>query len=219
MHIAAGNDAHDVVGLLIDRGADVWTRSDQGLAPVDYAISKNARNAAKLLLNSSTHLTLLHVAAADNDHEQVKLLLEFGADVNAKNKDGWTPLHDAAAPNAVRVAQLLISHGADVNARGKNGRTPLHQAARGYAAEAARLLIDRGADVNATNKNGWTPLHDAAWGAIAVARLLIDRGADVKRDEQGRLDAAPPSGAVGHCRSSATADRPRRGRERDEQER
>ena len=44
------------------------------------------------------------------------LLIANGADVNAKNKFGWTPLHHAAEYDHKELAELLIAKGADVNA-------------------------------------------------------------------------------------------------------
>jgi len=208
LHIAAGNDAHEMVQLLIERGAYVWARSDRGLVPVDYAISKNAGNAAMLLVNKVfegrpiprynrvsgglslsryARITLLHLAAWNNEHELVKLLLEFGADVNAKNIRGWMPLHIAVQENAAEAARLLIEHGASVNAKDEDGLTPLHGAAGQNAVGVAQLLVARGADVNAKSKNGRMPLHTAVLeNAAEAARLLIEHGASVNaKDENG----------------------------------
>ena len=44
------------------------------------------------------------------------VLMAEGADVNTKDKDGWTPSHIAAIISSKEVAELLISKGADVNA-------------------------------------------------------------------------------------------------------
>ena len=66
----------------------------------------------------------MHRAAYRVHKEIAELLIAEGADVNAKNVDGWTPLHSAAAGRK-EIAELLIANGADVNAKDDKGRTPL----------------------------------------------------------------------------------------------
>ncbi|HCR38575.1 MAG TPA: hypothetical protein DIV80_03745 [Synergistaceae bacterium] len=52
------------------------------------------------------------------DHLDIaRTLIEAGADVNAKDIQGWTPLHEAAEAGRTDIVQLLLDHGADVNAR------------------------------------------------------------------------------------------------------
>jgi serine/threonine-protein phosphatase 6 regulatory ankyrin repeat subunit A len=83
-------------------------------------------------------------------------------DVNAKDKDGFTPLHHTAWEGHKEVAELLIAAGADVNAKDFTlGRTLLHIAAREGHKEIVELLIAKGADVNAMDKDGNTPLDSA----------------------------------------------------------
>jgi ankyrin repeat protein len=85
--------------------------------------------------------TPLHWAAWGGHEAVVQLLMDSGADVNAKTEDGWTALHQAARGGHEAVIRLLIAGGADVNAKTEDGRTALHQAAyRGY--EAGGALID-----------------------------------------------------------------------------
>ena len=69
--------------------------------------------------------TPLHYAVRHGHKEIAELLIEKGANVNAKNKYRTTPLHRAAAWDHKEVAELLIAEGADVNARDNGGRTPL----------------------------------------------------------------------------------------------
>jgi ankyrin repeat protein len=90
-----------------------------------------------------------------------KLLLEHGADVNAKTPDGDTPLHYAAMHRNYEVVPLLISFGAKINAKGKGDWTPLHWAAMGTSLELVEILLAEGADINAKDKLGETPLDVA----------------------------------------------------------
>ena len=67
----------------------------------------------------------LHYAVVGGHKEVAELLISKGADVNAKDKDGWTPLHEATMGGHKEVAELLIVKGADVNAKDEGGNTPL----------------------------------------------------------------------------------------------
>jgi ankyrin repeat protein len=69
-----------------------------------------------------------------------RLLLEKGADVNAKTHDGHTALQLAAAKGHETVARLLLEKGADVNAETHDGDTALRLAARKGHKTVARLL-------------------------------------------------------------------------------
>ena len=103
---------------------------------------------------------------------KIKRLIDSGADVGAKDNDGFTPLHLA---DSVELAKLLIDSGADVRAKNKWGYTPLHWAIRKNKIEIAKLLIDSGADVGAKDDDGQTPLHEAK--SQEMKTLLKEHGA------------------------------------------
>jgi ankyrin repeat protein len=71
------------------------------------------------------------------------LLLERGADVNAKNTKALTPLHAAAMAGDKEMVALLIANGADINARSEDGWTPLHLASQKQHPEVVELLKSR----------------------------------------------------------------------------
>ncbi len=108
--------------------------------------------------------TPLHVAADwpgyfPNGPQVVRMLIEAGADPNARSPGDETPLHWAASSDDSEVADALIDGGADVNAPDGSIGTPLANAV-GYGCwHVARLLVDRGARV------------DEAWQAAAVGML------------------------------------------------
>lgn len=71
--------------------------------------------------------TPLHFASGYNHPEVVKLLLEKGADIHAKDKGGLVPLHNACSYGHYEVAELLIRYGANVNATDLWKYSPLHE--------------------------------------------------------------------------------------------
>jgi ankyrin repeat protein len=102
----------------------------------------------------------LHFAAAANDLETGKLLLQAGADPNQFGANGIAPLHVAAAFGNTGFCTLLLDHGADVNLQpvgGSFGNTALHWAAHRGSAETVKLLLARGADTKALNTYRSTP--------------------------------------------------------------
>lgn len=109
----------------------------------------------------------------------VKLLLKYGADVNATSRYGWTALMSAAAYNiGTKIAEVLLQNNADVNAKDNRGWTALMVAASNGHTETAELLIKYGADVNAKDNDGWTALMMAARnGYTAISNLLRRYGA------------------------------------------
>ena len=66
----------------------------------------------------------VHAAAAVRNHSMMKLLLERGANPNAKQSLDYTPLHTAAGRGDMEMARLLLAHGAERNAKGSDGKTP-----------------------------------------------------------------------------------------------
>ena len=78
---------------------------------------------------------------AINGHaDAVRALIEKGANINAKDSDGWTPLMQAAYYGYANVVQVLIERGADVNARDRSGETALNKAEAHHKAEIVSIL-------------------------------------------------------------------------------
>ena len=160
---------------------------DPKLKALIAAVRRQKAGAAKELLRDDPELvkgrdhsdsTPLHHAAGFGDLETMKLLLDNGADVNAKNRLEGTPLHWAVRSD--EKTRLLLEHGAEINSKTQNGSTPLYLASRRRDSHSVlRLLLDRGADPNIATMNGRTPLMAAARdGDVPAMKLLLAKNAD-----------------------------------------
>jgi len=113
-------------------------------------------------------------AAQRGDVEEVRALLQRGADANGAQPDGLTALHWAAMNNDLEIIELVLYAGATVRPLTRlGGYTPLHLAARNGNAEAISQLLEAGANPNRFTTTGVTATHFAAQAnsALAIAAL------------------------------------------------
>ena len=90
-------------------------------------------------------------------------LIERGASVNDKDRDGSTPLHFTCLSGHTATVVALIERGASVNEKNQSGETPLHRACYSSHSATAIVLLENGA-VGLNNRSGWygnTPLYPA----------------------------------------------------------
>ena len=175
--------------MLIEKGADVNVKDDDGMTPLSIAVWLAHKEDVHFLLENGADVnakdsdgrTPLTHATANGHAEITKFLIEKGADVNAEDSGGSTPLMYATGNGHSEIAKLLIEKGADVNAKdARYSRTPLMHAAWFCNAEIVKLLIEKSADVNAKTSSAWTPLMYAAMSdRTENVKLLIEKGADV----------------------------------------
>lgn len=139
-------------------------------------------------------------AAEKRDFDEVRTLIEQGADVNAAQADGMTALHWAVYHDAPEAAKLLVEAGADVEVTNRYGVAPLSLACQNGNRELVELLLAAGADPNSSLPGGETALMTAArTGRLAPVELLIARGADVNAQEHKKQTALMWAAADGHA--------------------
>lgn len=117
---------------------------------VEIALAAGARTGDR----DRSGATALHAAVSQGYTEIVRLLVEGGADIFARDRDGNSPLSLAMAAGTDALGALVTA--ANVNSRDLLGNRPLHYAAQAGNAAAAEFLLNLGADRGARNSAGDT---------------------------------------------------------------
>lgn len=144
---------------------------------------------ADLEARSEGYMTPLMATAASGPLENVRTLLELGANPRATDYQGGTALHHAVVrmDSAAEVTRLLLAAGIDVDARLADGITPLMQAAGFGTSDTVTALIEVGAGLDFQDGHGKTALMNAArYGDPESILALLDAGAKTGlRDSDG----------------------------------
>lgn len=130
------------------RGALFINDMDEFAKNVDLIIDTNEVNREKQ--------SLAFTSIAKENLFALKLLADRGADLNIKDRGGWSLLHLAASFRNFEICSFLIEHGADVNAKDGFGCNVIFRAAfssRGEG-EIIKLLLAAGADPTIKNNHG-----------------------------------------------------------------
>lgn len=130
---------------------------------------------------------------------ELRLQLDWGADVHVRNEDRQTPLLLAVRRGHKDMVRLLLDHGADIEVSDKDGYTALLLAVQHGHKELVRLLLKREAEIEATDEQGQTALIIAAsLGYDAIVRLLLKEGADTETADDDGNTASRLAGKGGH---------------------
>ena len=178
LHRAAACGTEEMIQHLVNRGADVCAVNKRGQTPLHVSLVHHRSNfllklkpdlqKADIYGNTSLHLAIYRPRTSSmfNDPstfpiDDIRILLNAGADIRSRDNQGNTPLHIAAAEVRCDIAELLIKEGSGVNARNVQGRTCLHMASCSGAQDIVQMLVAHGAEVNVEDERGCTPLHNA----------------------------------------------------------
>jgi len=163
--IYLGDEA--IIKLLLDAGAPVNPATTILWPPLWDACSSHNIPLMNMLLKSGAPVDgkdsrgATYLAFGFSDDRVMKVLLDAGANPNARDEGGATPLMHAATFGEEEAAKILIRYGADVNLKDNKGETALMYAASGLYVDTISELLAAGADVHARNLEGKTALDIA----------------------------------------------------------
>ncbi|KAK2744290.1 hypothetical protein FQN57_004375 [Myotisia sp. PD_48] len=199
--------SEEMVKLLLSHGADVHAVNDEGMTALAVAARKELHTISDILLKAGSEINPSDrkkvpwspylLAAWVGNVKLMQTYINWGANTNATNHEGWNALHIAARQNHIEVIRFVIGQKTPLSIHStiNDKRTALHIAARYKNLEIARLLISSGVDLHHKNKHGYTALHSAAEdGDEAMITLLLNSGCDIHA--KGHDDWTPLSLAV-----------------------
>ena len=210
LHYACEHGHVEVAGALIRNGADINARRYPGETVLmaacaarrgTYGVQRPDLDTARLILKSGADVNLgsrclgtALLRAADCNHvDVVRLLLEFGAEVDRRDGSGRTPLIAACREGEEghdEVVRVLLDAGADVDASEETGRRALYYACCEGHTSTARLLLDRGADVSAgTGRDPFRPVFRAIRDRDEDKRKIGEALLATMRARTARLEA------------------------------
>ncbi|UOG61856.1 ankyrin repeat domain-containing protein [Leptospira noguchii] len=168
IHIAVKEERIDIVDLLLEYGADINSKNQEGYSPL-YKIPWKRKEGFSLL----------------------QLLQQKGADLKCLTNSGISLLHYAALQDNVPILEYLFQNGLELDLQSGHGDTPLHWTVHYHCIESARYLLNQGAKINLQNENGNTVLHEAALRDYdKLIFLFLEFGADPEvKNKEGKTAA------------------------------
>lgn len=174
----------------LNKGAKINFTDEYGKSALIYVVEKNDLNLVKLLVDRGANINLIPnlnfgmpaiITSAKYGYFPIsKYLIEKKANLNVRNKFGFSPLHFAALYNDTLLLEELLNNGANYNDTTNNGETPLLIAAYNGSLQALNYLINVGVDINTSDKYGFTPLMvSCQFGHIDIVYSLIQNWAVV----------------------------------------
>ncbi len=186
LSLAIERKLDDEVVFYAKNGADIFAEDREGNTPLTQALDSSTINMLKTLITSENVLskdsagnTPLHYAIMrDSPAAYIQYLVETGADVNARNKNGDSVLYLTVQKNNRDAGSLLLDRNADIFATNTQNYSPLRLALTNGGELMDWVITSQ--TLNTTDGSGNTPLHYAAeWQLNDAIIALIEKGAKI----------------------------------------
>ena len=201
LYRAAHAGFFDIVCFLIGEGADVNTRNgyNGGVGhPILFdVISNGHEKMARLLLEYGAKMegfgqtTALHVASSHPKRSLVRLVLDYGAHINAKDDLNQTPLYIASVGGFASIVELLLEEGARTDIVISGGQSALYKTGGHGRDDIVDLLLRYGADpAVGRGRFGETALYKVAWyNELEIMEILLNFEADVNIRNNTKMES------------------------------
>ena len=168
VEVCVVNRLDGILNEYLQENPDAELIVDCGICPASYAAFWGYNDILEVLLQAISpnyeaqygH-TLLHIASAQGQLETVELLLDQGANIDARTLILCTPLHHACIERQASVVKKLLERGAKVDSKDKHGSTPLYYASELGFVDIMKILVAAGANIDCKNNFGNPPLFGA----------------------------------------------------------
>ncbi|XP_078075331.1 CARD- and ANK-domain containing inflammasome adapter protein [Mustelus asterias] len=216
LHRAAVEGHLGAAKMLLQAGAHIYALDKESRSPLQLAAENSHFSMVKLMLkeearNHKRKKSFLHMAALRDESKLARIILQYGAPVDAKDEKNRTPLFHAISQGHLNTVKVLLEAGAKVNidlihaAFDSNDQflmklilehaseinstvlvNALFKAVQKNLYRTVGIIIEQGIDINTRNGMQYTPLLLAAeLGHVESVNILINKGA--------RLDERTPN--------------------------
>lgn len=191
LHWASSRGHHEIVEILLDKGADVNFQGGIYGTALCAASSRGHTSIVQILLDKGADVNAkggegrsfdnaLYAACEVGCDKIVQILLGRGAKVNVPGGFHGYALHAACDRGHIKIVQVLLGQGAEVNAQGGCMNTALQAACQGGHIKIVQALLDQGAEVNTQGGQYGNALAAASYtGHAQIVQILLDQGANV----------------------------------------
>ena len=182
--IAIENDSHNVLDMILVRGAYLEEEIEDGRTPIFYLRSSEALNKLVIAGADINRLdnkkeSVISYFIKNKPFEYSEYLVIAGANLDVENDEGWTPIFDAVVSGNIKLVELMLERGGDFNKEDIYGNIPIF-----YTNDEdmlLKLLEIKGYNLNMRNKKnenifGEIYLRAVENGYVNVVKKLFELG-------------------------------------------